>query len=273
MAGFFDTLFSGGAQKDAAASDMAALQTYQNTALPALQQTYNTGSQAINSGVGAYTPLANLGATYSGVAPTLMGALGTGTPQQNAAALASFQQANPGYGFQVQQASDAAARAAAAGGMSNSGNALIAADKYAQGLANNTYQQWVQNLQNTGQMGLSATSGAAAGQAGQYDALANLAQNYGQNQAGVASNVYSGTANANQMVAQGEQQGASNLLGAGLGLASLALGPAGSTALKGLGSSLSSLGSSAYGGIMGQQWQAANPGAWGSNFAGPVAPG
>jgi hypothetical protein len=226
MASFLDTLFGGGAQQEAAQKDIAAANTYQGQALPALQQAYNTGTTAINQGIGAYTPLANLGATYSGGAPTLMNALGVNGPQGNAAATAAYQ-SSPGYQFQLDQGEQAIQRQNAIGGMGASGNALVAANNYAQGAANQDYQQWLTNLQNTGQMGLSATGAAAQGQAQGYGGLANLASQYGQNQANVYGNVEGTTVGANNLAAAGQQQGANNLLGAGLSLASLALGPAG----------------------------------------------
>jgi hypothetical protein len=108
--------------------------------------------------------------------------------------------------------------------MTTSGNLLTALQKNATGLADQTYQNWIQNLSNTAGMGLSATGQAAQGIAGGNYNLANLAQNYGQSQANVYGNVASGEMNANQMVAQGQAQGASNLLGAGLSLATLGLG-------------------------------------------------
>jgi hypothetical protein len=223
MASFLSTLFGGGAETDAANADKAALAQYQGQANTALQTGYNTGSTALNSAIGAYTPLANLGATYSSGAPMLMGALGVGTPDQTAAAQSAFQN-SPGFQAMQDNASQAVARQRAIGGMGASGNADIDAMMASAGLTSQQYQQFVQNLQNTGNMGMQATSGAAAGQAGGYGSLANLASQYSQNQAGVASNVASGDIGANNLQAAGEAAGAKNLLGAGLSLATLGLG-------------------------------------------------
>lgn len=263
MADFFSTLFGGGAQEDAAAKNATALQQYQGTANAALGQGYATGSQALNSAVGAYQPLANLGSTYSGGAPTLMNALGVNGPQGNAAATAAFQ-AGPGYSFQMDQGLQALARQHAAAGNPASGNADIDAMTYGQGLANQNYQQWLTNLQNTGQMGLSATSGAAAGQASGYTGLANLATQYGEDQSGVASGVASGTMADNNMVAAGQAAGAKNLLGAGLSLGTLALGgnPFGGSLLGGGGSAVpGAIGPTSVGGaplsggtLLGRMW-------------------
>src|SRR6516162_2579923 len=132
MAGFFDTLFSGGAEKEAAQKDILAAQGYQGQALPALQAGYQTGTGALNQAIGAYNPLVNLGAQYSSVAPTLTGALGVGTPDQVAAAQKAFT-ADPGYKFALDQALQAAQRGFAGGGMTASGNLLDALQKNAVG--------------------------------------------------------------------------------------------------------------------------------------------
>jgi hypothetical protein len=115
-------------------------------------------------------------------------------------------------------------RQQAAGGMGASGNADIAALMGATGVTSNAYQQYINNLLAGTQLGAQTTAGAAQGQAGQYDTLANLAQNYGQNQAGVYGNVMSTNVGANNLQAAGEAAGAKNLLGAGLSLATLGLG-------------------------------------------------
>src|SRR6516164_5405508 len=116
MAGFFDTLFSGGAEKEAAQKDIAA------------EQGYQTGTGAINQAIGAYNPLVSLGAQYSSVAPTLTGALGVGTPDQVAAAQKAFT-ADPGYQFALNQQLQAVQRAMAGSGMNASAYPLDALQK------------------------------------------------------------------------------------------------------------------------------------------------
>jgi hypothetical protein len=223
MAGFLDTLFGGGAEADAANRDRALAQQYQQQAQGALQTGYTTGTGALNQGVGAFTPLANLGATYSSGAPTLMAAQGVGTPDQIAAAKSTFQ-SSPGFSAMLDNAAQAVARQRAIGGMGASGNADIDALMASSGITGNAYQNFIKNLQTTGQMGIGATSGAATGQAGQYDALANLAKGYGEDVSGVAGNVMSTDVGASNLQAAGEAAGAKNLLGAGLSLATLGLG-------------------------------------------------
>jgi hypothetical protein len=223
MASFLSDLFSGGAEKDAAQQDRGAALQYQNQANQALTSAYGTGTTAINQGVQAFQPLANLGAQYSRAATPYMAAMGVGTPAQVAAAQTGFTQ-TPGYQALMNSALQGVQRQEAAGGMGASGNADIAALMGATGVTSNAYQQYINNLQNAGTMGLQATGAAATGQAGQYDALAGLAQNYGQNQASVYGNVMGTNVGANNLAAAGEAAGAKNLLGAGLSLATLGMG-------------------------------------------------
>jgi len=242
MADFFSTLFGGGAEKEAAQKDIAAAQMYQAQALPALQQGYQTGTGALNQAIGAYQPLVGLGAQYSQAAPTYLGAMGVGTPQQVAAAQSAFTN-QPGYQFALNQAQQAAERAAAAGGMTASGNLIDAEQRNAINLQNQQYQQWINNLQQAGAMGLGATQAGAAGQAAGYGGLANLAQQYAQNQTGVYGNVAQTDIGANNLQAAGEAAGAKNLLGAGLSLATLAMNPSAgmSSMLGGLGRSFGNM--------------------------------
>jgi hypothetical protein len=265
MAGFLDTLFGGGAEKEAADKNRAALGQYSTDAMGYLKSGYDTGTTDLNKAVDAYSPLAALGTKYGKAGDTYLDALGVNGPEGAARAQSQFTEA-PGYQYQVGQATDAIDRRRAIGGMYSSGNADIDTNNAVQGLANQGYSSWLQNLAGAGQTGVAATGTAAAGQAGGYGSLANLASQYSQNQTGVAGNVTSGNISANNLQAAGEAAGAKNLLGAGLGLLSLGagggLGSLGSSLMGGIGSSLGSLGVT-YG----------MPGTAGSNLFGPKAPG
>ena len=247
MASFLDTLFGGGAQQDAAAANAQALSGYQGTANQDLTSAYQTGTGNLNSAIGAYTPLATLGQNYNQAGNLLLGAEGAGGPQGTAAAQSAFTNA-PGYTGAVSAGTDAILRQLGASGMSQSGNAAEDVGTFTQNLQNQQYNTWLQNLQQTAGLGANATAGAAAGQAGGYTNLANLAQTYGTNQAGVASNVASGTMSDNDMVAAGQAAGAKNLLGAGLSLATLAMGGAGGLGGSLLGSAVGGVTGNAYGG-------------------------
>lgn len=223
MAGFFDTLFGGAAGQQAQQADTGFLQQYGQGAGTELGQAYTTGTRAINQGVGAYQPLANLGATYAQGASPYMAALGVGSPDAIAQAQQNFQN-TPGFQAQLQNAQQAVARQRAIGGMGASGNADIDQILGQAGITGNAYQNYVQNLLQSQQLGAQTTGAAAQGQAGQYDALANLAQNYGQNMAGVYGNIAQGQIGAENQAMADKAAGAKNLLGAGLSLATLAAG-------------------------------------------------
>ena len=267
MVDFLSGLFGGGYEKQAAQQDIAAAQAYQGQAMPALQTAYQTGQTNLGQAVGAYNPLVSLGAQYSQAAPTYLGAMGVGTPQQVQAAQSAFTN-QPGYQFALNQAQQAAERAAAAGGMTASGNLIDAEQRNAIGLQNQQYQNWVDNLQKAGQMGLGATQAGAQGQATGYTNLANLAQTYGENQANVYGNVEGATIGANNLAAQGQAAGAKNLLGAGLQLATLGLtAPTGGLSNTLFGKAFSGL-SNMFGGDGG----GAATGYGGSPYYGPAAP-
>jgi hypothetical protein len=233
MADFFSTLFSGGAQEDAAAKNAAALQQYGGTANAALQTGYNTGTADLTKAVGAYDPLAALGQKYGGATDLYLGALGANGPQGTAAAQAAFQNA-PGYTGAVDAGTQAILRQMAGSGMNLSGNTAQDVGTFTQNLQNQQYNNWLQNLASAGQTGVQATGAAATGQAAGYGGLGQLGYQYGSDQSGVAGNIASGTMADNNMVAAGQAAGAKNLLGAGLSLASLAMGGVGGGGLGSL---------------------------------------
>jgi hypothetical protein len=241
MAGFFDTLFGGGAEREAADKNRAALAQYGTDAQGYLKTGYDTGVGNLNSAIGAYAPLTDLAKKYNAGGDLYLDALGVNGPQGNARATSAFQN-NPGYTGAVTAGLDAINRRRGVGGMFNSGNADEDALTFGQNLQNQQYNSWLQNLQSAGGTGVGLSGTVAAGTAGGYGSLANLAQQYAQNQTGVAGNVTSGDISANNLQAQGEASGAKNLLNAGLSLATLGMGGG----FGGLGSLLKS-GTSALG--------------------------
>lgn len=101
----------------------------------------------------------------------LQQALGIGGGGAGAFNPAGFQ-GSPGYQFQFQQGTDATRNAAGLSGGVNSGNTLKALTQYGQGLADQTWQQYLGNLtglSNTGQnaaAGIGSFGAQAAGQVG-----------------------------------------------------------------------------------------------------------
>jgi hypothetical protein len=245
--GLLDTLFGGGAEKEAADKNRALYNQYQSSGSGYLNTGYSNAKGDLNSALGAYKPLSDLAGKYTAGTDMYLNALGLNGATGNDAAKAAFQ-TGPGYDFTLNQGLDALNRRRAAGGMLNSGNADIEALKFGTGLADQTYGDWLTRLSGVNQNALSATTGAAAGQAGAYGSLADLEQNNAQNQVGLLGNSTSGLASANNLEAQGKAAGAKNLLGAGISLATLGLGGGGLGSIGSwLGNALGGL--SGYGGF------------------------
>ncbi|MBR0741159.1 hypothetical protein JQ581_29930 [Bradyrhizobium liaoningense] len=235
MAGFFDTLFGGGAEREAAEKNRALAAQYQTSALDYLKTGYGTGTDAINKGVAAYDPLAALGVKYSAAGDTWLNALGVNGADGSARATQAFQ-TTPGYELTQRAALDAIDRRRAIGGMYASGNAdQDTANWITKNLYETQYQPWMSGLQSAAGMGGQYTAGAAQGQQQGYTSLADLARNYGLDQSNVANNYMGQNVSANNMQAAGEAAGAKNLLGAGLSLAGMAFGGGGGGMLSSLG--------------------------------------
>lgn len=240
MAGFFDILFGGGAEREAAEKNRVLAQQYQDQSLKALQDTYNQGRGDLKAGISAFDPLAAMGQKYGQAGDLWMNALGVNGPAGNAVANAAFS-TTPGYTLTQKAALDAVDRRRAIGGMYSSGNADIdTADWVTKNLYEQQYAPWMAGLSQAAQMGGQYTGAAAQGQAAGYGSLANLGAQFGQNQTGVYGNYMNTNVAANNQQAAGEAAGAKNLLGAGLSLAGMAFGAPGFG--SGLGSMLSGAG-------------------------------
>lgn len=266
MAGFFDTLFSGGAEREAADKNRALYGDYQSKGSGYLQTGYDTSRGDLTSALGAWSPLSALATKYGQGTDMYMNALGLNGPKGNAAATGAFQ-TNPGYELSQNAGLDAINRRRGIGGMYNSGNADQDALLFGQ---NNLYQTqyapWLQGLSGLNSQNLQATTGAAQGQAATYGSLSDLAKGYASDQTNLLGGTTAGLSSANNLQAQGEASGAKNVLGAGLSLASLALGGAGGGLLSGMGTSLAGMGSN----LMGSFTGANNAGMPGSPYFGPV---
>lgn len=249
MAGFFDTLFGGGAEREANEKNQALYNGYQaqgtqnltnglNQSLGALGTGYGnanatlgqnkdvwsqygtTANGALDSGLtnslgalnnakGDYNSLDALASKYGAGTSLYLDSLGANGAAGNKNAVDSFQ-AGPGYDFTLNQGLDALNRRRASAGMLNSGNADIDALTYGTGLANQTYTNWQSQLAGLINPELSATQGAATGRAGVDTNIANLYGQDAQNRVGVAGNVATGTSAANSGIAANQ-----SALGAG----------------------------------------------------------
>lgn len=139
--------------------------------------------------------------------PTLKGLLGLdgGDPTK---AL----EKTPGYQFSKQQGLDATKNAASAMGMGLSGNTLEGLDKFSTGLADQTYQQTVGNMENVVGMGQAAAAGQAANIGNAANNTSNLIMNQGNTMAGIDANLAAGLSKiaggtANQYMMQNTLKG------------------------------------------------------------------
>lgn len=238
MASFLSTLFGGGAEEEAANKNRALYGTYGNQGASNINAGYTTARGDLNNALGAYAPLSSLATKYGKGTDLLLDALGTNGAAGNARATGAFQ-AGPGYDFTLNSGLDALNRRRASGGMLDSGNADLDAIKFGTGLADQTYGDWLTRLSSLVNPELSATSGAATGQAGVQGGLATLATQNSSDLTNLLGNTTSGQANANNLQAQGEAAGAKNLLGLGtslLGLGTGGGGTVGGSILKSIGS-------------------------------------
>jgi|SRR5215831_6386925 len=176
---------------------------------------------AVGSAASAYSPLYGAGNYYlgtGGAATDLSGdALGLNGPAGFARAVGAFQ-SSPGYDFAVSQGLNAINRGANAAGGGNfyGGNVARAAQTFGQGLANQDYQTWLNNIINRGTqygtLGVNAITPAASGTANALLTGGTGAANIYTGTGGRLSDLYSGAGTA----------GAGLYTGAAKDLASLA---------------------------------------------------
>jgi len=131
-----------------------AVKGYGAQALDYLTQGSQNAAATAQSSNGRYTPYVANGQNASNM---LSNATGLNGAAGNTAATGAFQ-ASPGYQYQVDQATDAAARKAASLGIAGSGNTLAGITTLGSNLANQEYQQWLTNLSGIGTQGLSAAN-------------------------------------------------------------------------------------------------------------------
>ena len=235
--GFFDDLFGGGAEKRAAEKNRGLYNDYRSTGTGYIDTGYNTARGDLGNALGSFTSLADLAKKYGTGTDLYLDAIGANGSAGNARATGAFQ-AGPGYQFTLDSGLDAINRRRAAGGMLDSGNADLDAIKFGTGLADQTYGDWLTRLGGLVSPELSATSGAATGQAGVYGGMAGLATQNASDKVNLLGNTTTGLVGANNLQAQGEAAGAKNLLGLGtslLGLGTGGGGTVGGSLLSGIG--------------------------------------
>lgn len=192
--------------------------SYGAQALAPYQSNYNAGAQ----GLGALGNLLGLNGS-------------TGTQS----ALTQLQ-TTPGYQFSLGQGQNAINAQAAANGTLNSGNLLTSLSNYNQGLAQNTYQNAVNNLQPY----MNLANSSAGGMAGVLGGEASGLTGNNNNLASLLNNMWTGIGNAQSQGDLAQAANSQSSLSGMLGLGSSLLGGlfgGGSGGLSGLGSALGGL--------------------------------
>lgn len=223
----------------------------------AAQQAANAQEQALAQGLSQYTSQVNAGnknllSNYtSALQPYLQNysqaqqgttalgnALGLNGAAGNQSGLSTLQ-STPGYQFSLQQGDNATNAAAAASGTLGSGNQQIALSNYNQGLAQNTYNSYVSQLQPY----LGYSTGSANGIGNTYTGLGNQLNANNLALGGTELNVAASQGNAQANADLAQNQAAANVLDLLGGVAGLGSG------LGGIGSVLSSLFTGATGSL------------------------
>lgn len=223
----------------------------------ALRSGYDIGRQALTDKYGStqgylggiqtlYQPMASGGQSAFNA---LLDATGANGADGNARATSAFQ-AGPGYEFTKSQGLDALTSLASARGMLGSRNLDADTMKYATGLADQTFGNYVSRLQGvmpTYQAGVAGQAQGLTGQAqasqtygqnvgtmdqgfgqnlgGLYGQLAGFNVNAGNSAAGLINQTSQGIADLGMKGAQAQGQASANLLGAIGGAINLGLSP------------------------------------------------
>lgn len=212
-------LFGGDATKKAAGQNNALLDSYLKSGTAAIDSGSNEAKGYLGNVSDLWKDFSDQTGGLSGLG-MLGNALGLNGSTGNAAATGAFQ-AGPGYDFTMNQGLDALERRAASQGQLGSGQTGLDTINYASGLANNTYQQWLQNLSGFNGQQSDLYKTGTAGQAGSLSDLASLATGTAGQKVDLLGNVTNGKMGANNQTAAGTQQQLSGLGGLGKGIGAI----------------------------------------------------
>ena len=167
----------------------------------AASATRDASNAAIQQQQAALAQQKEMAAPYTQLGQNAMGAyqnlLGIGKDGKVNPQLAQQTLQNmPGYQFQQQQGQNQTLAAAGAMGMGLSGNTLAGLSKYNQGLADQTYQQELQNLLAPVQIGQAAAAGQSANIGNAATNMGNIQMQQGQNNANIATGMIGGITGA-----------------------------------------------------------------------------
>lgn len=206
MAGFLEQLLGlgqGDPLKDAAKNNWDMLGSYDTRANTVVNNGVAEGRSYLDQLAGLYKPLAGATSTYAD-------AIGLNGADGSARAGESFT-TSPGYDFQLNQGLQALDRRRAAAGSFQSGGADIDTMTYATGLADQSYNSWLDRL-----MGASNT--ALTGQGNAITGNVNLTNDATNKRLGIVEDLASGYMAANNQTAAGDQQNAQGMAGLGSNL-------------------------------------------------------
>lgn len=208
--GLFD-IFTGSSAKKYTNQAIGALNQGKTEGLGYLDTGLGNASDYIGQAGNLYEPYAQQG----GQANQLYGdSLGLNGTEGNQRAVSAFQ-TNPGYQFGLDQGIQAIQRNGSALGNLNSGNTDLGLLKYAQGYADQNYNNWQNQLQGLGSQGLQAIGA----QGDTLGSLANLYSNTGAQKANIATNTAAGIGNAYTNLGTSLTNASGNIWGALLGTA------------------------------------------------------
>jgi hypothetical protein len=206
--GLFDIFSSAPGQK-AAADQTSMIQQ----GLHGLERQFGQGRGALTTDyAAALSPYTQNYANASQGMGAYGNALGLGGAAGNASALAGFQN-NPGYQFQLDQGLNSVLANQARTGQMASGNTDLALQQMGNNLANQGWNQYIQNLQPY----LGAANQAASGIAGVNTGLGNAMN---QSYQGQGNAIYGADTSIGKAQAGGDMAGynaSGNIIGAGLG--------------------------------------------------------
>lgn len=218
LLGGLGSVFGNSAAKKAARRNEELLGNLQTQGNQYIDQGYNAASGNLSSVQDLFKNLSQESGGLSGL--NLYGdALGVNGADGTARARSAFQ-TNPGYEFQQQQGLDALERRAAAQGRLSSGQTGLDTLTFSQGLADQSYQNWLNNLSGFGQQQAGIYQGGIQGQAGALSDLANLATGTANQRLDLLGEVTNGKMGANNQKANAtaaQWQGGLGGLAKGLG--------------------------------------------------------
>lgn len=219
--GLFDIFSSSDGKRAAVAADKArvrGLRTGEERASGLLDSGLSTATDYYTNAGKLYDTWASTGRDANAM---FGNALGLGGQEGYDAATSAFR-TTPGYQFAVESGLDAIDRRAASRGMLGSGNTNLDTIRFSQGLADQQWQNWLNNLNTASGSGLTATTNQAGIQTG----LGDLNFNTGATKANLAYQTETGVGNSNAQM-QADIQAAknaanANIWGAILGVGNLA---------------------------------------------------